>query len=247
MKKILKFLLHYPLVTLSILVYLSSFMIKTYYDSKTGFSYEGIWVFLNGMLFGRIWGYINLFRLDLKETWPLIWEANPLYILAIIYYYRGKKKAIIFSMAAVIIALLFLFTDRINSESDFQVGRIYLGFYIWLSSFVILFFSLAVPFIIQMVKNLKWPNRNHGGAAALILALACLDAGAQVTARVEYPYNGGDNGRWVFALNDLGAMSVDFSKHEKSGMRYFREDFFSTDLKLLKADSVAVDKYTKSD
>ena len=81
----------------------------------------------------------------------------------------------------------------------------------------------------------------------LILALECLDAGAQVTARVEYPYNGGDNGRWVFALNDLGAMSVDFSKHEKSGMRYFREDFFSTDLKLLKADSVAVNKYTKSD
>jgi len=88
-------------------------------------------------------------------------------------------------------------------------------------------------------------KRNFGNvivAVSLILSLAWSNAGAQVTARVEYPYDGDYTGRCMIPLDDIGAMSVAFSKHSKGGKNIFMEDFYSTDLKLLKTDSLAVDR-----
>jgi len=71
----------------------------------------------------------------------IIWLANPLSLFAIIYLLKDNRKTIILSLIASVLAISFSFWSEIlgaESGSMAKIVSLELGYYLWLSSILIL-------------------------------------------------------------------------------------------------------------
>ena len=77
----------------------------------------------------------------------IIWLANPLYILTIIYTVQQQKLALLLSLTPIILAIVFMMLPTIltsESGSTSEITGIGLGFYLWFSAFIVLFFGVLM-------------------------------------------------------------------------------------------------------
>lgn len=80
----------------------------------------------------------------------IIWWANPLCLISIILFFMNKRNAVIFSFIALLLSLSFLAWNEILISESGTTGKIlYLesGYYLWLSSIIVLTFSTCFYFI----------------------------------------------------------------------------------------------------
>lgn len=88
----------------------------------------------------------------------IIWLANPIYFLAIIFTIRHDKNALLLSIIPIILASVFMMLPSILTSESGSTSAITsrgLGFYLWFSAFLVLFSGV---FIEQ--KN-KQKNENN--------------------------------------------------------------------------------------
>lgn len=84
----------------------------------------------------------------------IIWLANPIYIISIFLISKSFKFGIITSLWSIFLAIIFANLNSIltsESGSDSKITYLGLGYYLWISSFVILFISSVI--------NLKYFNK----------------------------------------------------------------------------------------
>ena len=84
----------------------------------------------------------------------VIWLANPLYILTIIYTVQQQKLALLLSLAPIILASVFMMLPTIltsESGSTSEITGRGLGFYLWFSAFVVLFFGI----LNEQIQNVR--------------------------------------------------------------------------------------------
>lgn len=72
----------------------------------------------------------------------LFWCANPIYLFSIcLFLNRNRKQAFFISLVSCMIALLFMQMDKImvsESGSESTITSLGPGYYLWLSSFLVL-------------------------------------------------------------------------------------------------------------
>lgn len=74
----------------------------------------------------------------------MIWLANPLYLISIFLISKSFKLGILTSLWSIFLAVIFANLNSIltsESGSTSKITELGLGFYLWMSSFVILFIS----------------------------------------------------------------------------------------------------------
>ena len=77
----------------------------------------------------------------------IIWLANPIYVISIFLINKSIKFGIITSLVSILLALIFSNLNSIltsESGTTSKITELGLGFYLWISSFVILFVSSIV-------------------------------------------------------------------------------------------------------
>jgi hypothetical protein len=77
----------------------------------------------------------------------IIWLANPLYFLTIIFTVRHDKSALFLSLTPIILASVFMMLPSIltsESGSTSEITSRGLGFYLWFSAFIVLFFGVFI-------------------------------------------------------------------------------------------------------
>lgn len=93
--------------------------------------------------------------------WNFVWLANPLYILSLVSFAgieddKYVNKSIILSLCSVIIGISFYYCDSIcinESGSPSGVGSLYLGYYLWVLSFII---QLVGVSLYKIIKSICW-------------------------------------------------------------------------------------------
>jgi len=95
-------------------------------------------------------GWAGLFTGNFMVT--LVWMANPVCILSVLYSCLGKKgKALIFSLLSLILALGFIFVNSIMAGESGIVpaGIVALraGYYLWLASFGAVILGATIPYL----------------------------------------------------------------------------------------------------
>ncbi|WP_312765388.1 hypothetical protein [Epilithonimonas sp.] len=74
----------------------------------------------------------------------IIWLANPIFLISIFLINKSLKAGILMSLISILLAIIFANLNSIlisESGSTSKITELGLGFYLWLSSFVILFIS----------------------------------------------------------------------------------------------------------
>ena len=65
---------------------------------------------------------------------------------------------------------------------------------------------------------------------------------AQVTGRIEYPTRGDYEDQFINPVGNKGLLIYSMAKNSENGKRYFKTEYYSTEMKFLFADSILVDK-----
>lgn len=132
---------------LSLTLYIASFFFYAFYDEGINSGIYGATCFMNGLVFLVPVILLDIFNLSMKFLWIIIWLANPLYWLALYCYYRRRYNVggnIL--LAAIVLGLLFLFVKDVHygnvTTSSRVIGEKMLGYYLWLSSFFVLFIAM---------------------------------------------------------------------------------------------------------
>jgi hypothetical protein len=73
--------------------------------------------------------------------WGIVWLANPLLFISWISFYRGKKKALPFSIMAAVLAASFLFFKAKNKNTIIILGA---GYWLWLASCIVCFAGVLI-------------------------------------------------------------------------------------------------------
>ena len=85
----------------------------------------------------------------------VIWLANPLYFISIIFVIKRKSEGLYLSIGATLLSFIFSLLDTImtseSGKSSLITGR-GLGFKLWFASFIILALGLLYA---QIFKNSK--------------------------------------------------------------------------------------------
>lgn len=71
----------------------------------------------------------------------IIWLANPLYFLSIIFFIKYRNTAQVLSLLSCILALSFVTWDKVLASESGRLAKIEsldIGYWLWLSSIVIL-------------------------------------------------------------------------------------------------------------
>jgi hypothetical protein len=90
----------------------------------------------------------------------LIWYANPMYLAAIFCFIKGSKKAIFFSVAAVLVGLSFSLLPSILSDESGKRSKITsleAGYWLWIISFALLLVGIIAE---RVIANEKQPAEN---------------------------------------------------------------------------------------
>ena len=78
--------------------------------------------------------------------------------------------------------------------------------------------------------------------ALMALCLQFQSVCAQVTGRIEYSTRGDYEDQFISALGNRGLLIYSMAKDSENGKRYFKTEYYSTEMKFLFADSMLVDK-----
>ena len=130
------------------LIYLSSLTMECYLvDGIPSIGSFGLIAFLLGWL-----------NFDLIG---LIWLANPLFLISLLFFFFSKKKksALIFSIVATILAISFLGIDEIYKNEAGHTGQIteyLLGYWLWLLAI----FIMLITLILDKILNKKTMHNN---------------------------------------------------------------------------------------
>lgn len=92
----------------------------------------------------------------------IIWLANPLYFLAIIFLFKSNKTSIKFSVAATILALSFTTWKEILAAENGRtatVESLNLGYWLWVLSLTIL--SIGTIYYFRLLNNNNEDKKNH--------------------------------------------------------------------------------------
>ncbi len=77
----------------------------------------------------------------------IIWLANPLYFITIIYTVQQQKLALLLSITPIILASVFMMLPSILTSESGATSEITgrgLGFYLWFSAFIVLFLGVLM-------------------------------------------------------------------------------------------------------
>lgn len=134
------------LIILSIIVFIISLFQPAFFiDRKDSDAYsDSLFLFALGWMSFFGGGFIPF----------IIWLANPIYLISIFLINKSLKSGISMSLISILLALIFANLNSIltsESGSTSKITELGLGFYLWISSFVILFISSII--------NLKYFNK----------------------------------------------------------------------------------------
>ncbi|GAA3753433.1 hypothetical protein GCM10022422_44130 [Flavobacterium ginsengisoli] len=110
-------------------------------DSALGYFLIGAIAFLGGGLFEEI-----------------IWLANPLCLLAIIYFLKNNEKAVLLSLIASGLAISFAFWSEILGAESGALAKIVsfgLGYYLWASSILVLTTGILLNYKMSLKESLQ--------------------------------------------------------------------------------------------
>ncbi|MBJ2123963.1 hypothetical protein [Flavobacterium sp. IB48] len=110
-------------------------------DSALGYFLIGAIAFLGGGLFEEI-----------------IWLANPLCLLAIIYFLKNNEKAVLLSLIASGLAISFAFWSEILGAESGAMAKIVsfgLGYYLWASSILVLTTGILLNYKMSLKESLQ--------------------------------------------------------------------------------------------
>lgn len=87
-----------------------------------------------------------------ESPWNLIWLANPIYILSLLLFVlldskKGQNVALILCLCSVCMGLSFSLCSSLlvnESGSPSNIGTLYIGYYLWVFSFVVLLIGILL-------------------------------------------------------------------------------------------------------
>lgn len=140
-----------PYCITSILLYFSSFFFYAFYvdllldDLLLHHGTYGVECFIEG-LFGFVPALvIEILHPNFIYLWlAVIWLANPLYWISTYYYLRKRKRGVYYAISSIVLAVLFLFVP---------MGVKMPGYYLWLSSFVVMLIALIIEYMSRKTEN----------------------------------------------------------------------------------------------
>lgn len=108
----------------------------------------------NGVIEGvlcLVMGFLGVL-VSTESPWNLIWLANPIYVLSMLLFLlldskKGQNVALILCLCSVTMGLSFslcssLMVDESGSPSN--IGNLYIGYYLWGLSFVVLLIGILL-------------------------------------------------------------------------------------------------------
>lgn len=137
-------------ITISLALYFYSFTFDAF-----SYNYQGINIMSS--LEALLMGSIAVLGGGAYE-W-LIWLANPLCLVAILCLLFDKKIALHFASVSIILSLSFLSSNTVlaaESGTRGEILSIKSGYYIWLSSIVIL--TIGVYFYFKNYQEIKYED-----------------------------------------------------------------------------------------
>jgi hypothetical protein len=90
----------------------------------------------------------------------IVWLANPIYFISIMFFLRANSKAKLFSIISSVLAFSFLFWKELLAAENGRTASIEtfkLGYYLWLMSFIVLTAGIIIHFKKQ-AKELQTTN-----------------------------------------------------------------------------------------
>ena len=100
---------------------------------------------VNDMNVEKIFSSLEILAMGTFAFWggglleQLIWNANPLYLLSIVFFLMDKPLAVKTGLGAIVLAALFLTWNEIlvaESGRTAQITSLELGYWLWLGSIV---------------------------------------------------------------------------------------------------------------
>ena len=100
---------------------------------------------VNDMNVEKIFSSLEILAMGTFAFWggglleQLIWNANPLYLLTIVFFLMDKPLAVKTGLGAIVLAALFLTWNEIlvaESGRTAQITSLELGYWLWLGSIV---------------------------------------------------------------------------------------------------------------
>jgi hypothetical protein len=91
-----------------------------------------------------------------------IWLANPLYVLALIFFFKSNKTSKVVSITATILALSFTTWKEILAAENGRTATIEslnLGYWLWVLSLTIL--SIGTIYYFRQLDNNNDDRKNH--------------------------------------------------------------------------------------
>ena len=91
-----------------------------------------------------------------------IWLANPLYVLALIFFFKSNKTSRVVSIVATFLALFFTTWKEILAAENGRTATIEslnLGYWLWVLSLTIL--SIGTIYYFRQLENNNDDRRNH--------------------------------------------------------------------------------------
>lgn len=135
----------------TLLISLLVFIISLTQTAITYHDYDGQKTHDGGSLF--LVGGIVILGGGLKEWF--VWLANPLYLIALILFFRSKRLSRIFSTVSFLLALYFITFKEILAAEDGRMAQIQslnTGYWLWVASMAILTIE-AFYYFMQKSKN----------------------------------------------------------------------------------------------
>jgi len=145
--------LKYSLLLLSIILFIISLFQPAFFiDRKDSDAYsDSLFLFALGWMSFFGGGFIPF----------LIWLANPLYIISLFLINRKSKTGIITISISIFLALIFANLNEIltsESGSTSKITELGVGYFLWISSFIVLFINSIINLIGETKKTKLTPD-----------------------------------------------------------------------------------------
>jgi hypothetical protein len=88
----------------------------------------------------------------------IVWLANPLSLVAIIFLIKNNEKAVLLSLIASCLAISFSFWNEILGAESGTMAKIVsfeLGYYLWLASILILTIVILIHYKVTLKTTLQ--------------------------------------------------------------------------------------------
>lgn len=132
--------------TFFLIISLTIFIVSLTQNALSYFDFDGLKTHSSFSLL--IMGGIAILGGGLLEWF--IWLSNPIYFLALIYFFKSSKVSMMFSIIATFLALSFASWNEILAAENGRNARIEslnIGYWLWVISFAILSIGTIYYFI----------------------------------------------------------------------------------------------------